>query len=1264
MRTSRLVATLALVGTLGTVPALGSRGATGTLPVGAQPVASLPLPSVPAIPSVPEAPSVPAIPSLPSTPSGSSGQDQVSANGPSGMNLTAAWQHFTTGSPGIVIAYVEGGINWHLGEARQLVNHIYVNFHELPIPCVGTTLATATMTVNGVVEACRPAYSTNIANYDIDHDGVVNAEEWAHDPRVKDLNGNGYIDPEDLIAAFSCYDRFTETIGTASWPGGKLACSNGAQGISNDGSAYPHAISGWNFYRGGNDPATADAAYTHSDDQMSAILSACPQCTIMPIKAGAEALDTTNELAKAWLFACQSGVSVIDSVTADIGYSSFMRSVISYCHSRGVVMVQASNDFDSTDHQGGMYWPHVVPGNGAVPDPQGTGWVRSDFTSWGTHSYLTVAGSSTTSQSTAEMGGLVGLLLSWGLKAYSEHLIPHPLTGPEALQVLRATARPVHDTRLTWPGAPGGWSLQYGYGIPDLARAMQAVAADRLPPVTSISSPDWYRLYDPTRITSVPITGRITAPGGGRFHWVVQAALGAQPSGRLWRTIGTGQATGSYSGKLATFYPSIVPKSFWAAPFRLSQSKLLSSTEQYAVTLRVIATDSRGLSGQSRRAVNVVHDGSWMHCFPMAIGSSGESQPALVDLQGTGNLDIVFGTSNGQIDAIDPVTCKELPGWPVDTAPVSVAGLPPGSGIDPGHQPIVADVAVGDLFHTGHLDVVATTLEGDVYAFDAHGKLLPGWPKSANANVAGLGVPRPNLSYTHLTADGTIAPPVLAHLAGSPGTLDVVQVAWDGEIHAWTPDGRDVAGWPVKPPAPSGQLPPGYVALDNQKLITAPAVAYLFGKAAGPDLVVRSEVTWVDNQTSGVGDFAFAYAYSSSGKELPGWPVRLPGLLELTDDAMEFLLEGSYQPTAVPIAAGVDDVAIAPVLTPPYLVDGLGKVVGTYGSFAPGAAGELGSIGRVLVHPASGASQAGRRAQESLSGAKGFVTDPGIGSSGGIGTPAPGSLSPDVPVPLGSSGAFGMVGGMLSYAQSETGLYSAADALLLQPNGGKGIQQYESLFPSTGGTERPGFPAPFQGVDFFGTPIMANVAANGLTDVVESGDSSALAAYGPLGTMVPGFPKWTTGWSFYAPSAGSLYANGRTDLVLTTREGYLFAWSTGGHSVANNQWWRAGHDEYNSDRYGTHSRPPGVPRHVEWHPGGHAASVVTFEAPGSRWYTGRVDLYRVTFGMGRAAPRSERVQATAPAGERQDIEVPGGAHSVTIQAVNRYGLLGRPITVR
>ena len=47
---------------------------------------------------------------------------KVSQLGPTGMNVDQAFSTYTEGDPNVLIAYVEGGINWHLGEAASLAD--------------------------------------------------------------------------------------------------------------------------------------------------------------------------------------------------------------------------------------------------------------------------------------------------------------------------------------------------------------------------------------------------------------------------------------------------------------------------------------------------------------------------------------------------------------------------------------------------------------------------------------------------------------------------------------------------------------------------------------------------------------------------------------------------------------------------------------------------------------------------------------------------------------------------------------------------------------------------------------------------------------------------------------------------------------------------------------------------------------------------------------------------------------------------------------
>src|SRR5205823_2388740 len=123
------------------------------------------------------------------------------------------------------------------------------------------------------------------------------------------------------------------------------------------------------------------------------------------------------------------------------------------------------------------------------------------------------------------------------------------------------------------------------------------------------------------------------------------------------------------------------------------------------------------------------------------------------------------------------------------------------------------------------------------------------------------------------------------------------------------------------------------------------------------------------------------------------------------------------------------------------------------------------------------------------------------------------------------------------------------------------------------------------------------------------GDSSVLHAYSPgTGAQALGFPKFTTGWTVYAPAVGDLDSDGKVEVAAMTREGYLMVWKTDGLSSANDQWWNARHDERNTGLYGLDTRPPGVLGDPSVSADG---TELRWTAPGDDWYTGAADHYEV-----------------------------------------------------
>src|SRR5438445_8278398 len=54
--------------------------------------------------------------------------------GAAGMSVDKTWSTFTKGRDDVLVAYMEGGINWRIGESCELRLRSYLNRGELPYP--------------------------------------------------------------------------------------------------------------------------------------------------------------------------------------------------------------------------------------------------------------------------------------------------------------------------------------------------------------------------------------------------------------------------------------------------------------------------------------------------------------------------------------------------------------------------------------------------------------------------------------------------------------------------------------------------------------------------------------------------------------------------------------------------------------------------------------------------------------------------------------------------------------------------------------------------------------------------------------------------------------------------------------------------------------------------------------------------------------------------------------------------------------------------
>ncbi|HXC52380.1 MAG TPA: hypothetical protein VN634_15975 [Candidatus Limnocylindrales bacterium] len=1163
--------------------------------------------------------------------------------GASGMSLEAAWNDIddwpplassggtfsSLGRPDALVAYIEGGVNYWDNGNTQLIKKIYINAAEAM-----------------AAPACAARYTPN-------GDPWLNVLDF---PGTPDHNGNGLLDPEDLIV--ECED-----------------------GVDDDGNGYTDDISGWDFYNRQNNPHSQDVTYGHHNGQMlngeaaindGGTLGACPLCMVMPIRAGAEALDRTDDLAQAFLFAADSGAASIATLTADLGYSSFMRQAQENLWQRGVLIAHSSNDFDSTDHQGGMYWPHSIPGNGVVKDNEGgvpvvptclpgtplclpgdtatrTFRQRSGQTSWGTRNMVSVAGTTSTSASTGTLGGILALLTSYGRTAAELGYIDGALTGPEVVQLMIATASDIDPSDFSavptaWP-TQAGWDLQTGYGRINVRHFQDELLHGNVRPVAWLNAPEWFTLYDPTVTPKVELFGHTEASRSPdhSYDWTLEWAVGAEPTDADFIEISTGTRSAAFDGKLGELDLSAIPASVYAKAFALSTGKELETTENYTVTLRVRVSYEKSpgvvLSGEERRSIFVHHDDDWMAGFPRRIRSGaecaggfqvaggtpgycfspgGEAQPALVDLAGLGHLQIVFGDTDGYLHAIDPLSGNELPGFPVTTDPspiIKSGGFPD---IEAGFEPMPSNIAVGDLDGDGRLSIVAGTSTGRIYAWDSHGHRRAGFPVLPATGVAPLESPRIPRQFSRMPHQGLFAAPTLSDWDGD-GDLEIIEAGYDGHIHLYDGDGSEVTSgnWPIQVRVPDS-VPITRPALNNPsdtrtpirmqdlRISSNPALAQLDDDPE-LEIVVRSQMsdTMPSDDIEVLSGVGHLIAYDHDGSYL--WTAKMDSAAFYYGSAQEFITEGSNSPAAADIDGdGKDEVVSNPVLsTSSYPFKGDGTAFGA----AP------------WTSPQEG------------------VVDPAL-------------PIPDVPLGFTTSGAFGSFAGTLTYAQPGSGAASIIGALLTAGSG-QPILNKERAWNAQTGEQLPGFPSKLQGLNFLGAPIFADITGDGLAEILDGGDSSALHGYmaGGLQAVLAGFPKFTTGWMLWSPGAADLDSDGTTEIVANTREGVTMVWHTPGLAASNSEWWRYGHDEWNTRRYGTDTRPPGILRDPVLDTAAHG---IAFTAPGDDWYAGSVAAYVVRYDGGE-----QSLAAAAAAGANETLAIPAAVSRGTVHAVDDAGNLGR-----
>ncbi len=1122
-------------------------------------------------------------PAVPATP-----QELLGVRGPS---VDLAWQ-VTTGRPDVVIAILDSGIQWEdAGAMGDLAAKVHLNAAELPLP---------EATTNG---------------YDRNQDGVFNLRDYladgthAQDGRVSDLNGNGVVDPQDLIRVFS-------------------------DGTDAEGNGYVDDIAGWDFHENDNDPFD-DVAYGHGtgeaeDSTAEAAngggVGTAPNATFIPIKVSDSFVSDANDFAKGVVFAVDSGASVIQEANGSLNNTLFAQDAIDYAYDRGVPVIASAADEESYHHNYPSNYNHTIPVN-SVRAQDGTFVENKTYlllngcTNYGGHNvHVAIPSNSCSSEATGRGAGIAALIVAQAKNLIDRGLLtPHPVTGTalsanEVKQVLGATADDIDfsgnlalstsssvkfgylsDLTATRFPSHAGRDKYFGYGRVNANQAVRSLSATTIPPEAEFVAPGWFHNLDPAVTPSVSIIGSAAAYRRAQaYDYTLEYGCGVDPVDAEYARPGHLIATGTPGGAidaavLGTWALGGVTADCAFDALTLPVADRDQFDEVFNVTIRLRVTDDLGNVGEDTRVVSVHHDPDLKLGFPKALHASGDSSPALADLNGDGRLDLVLATAAGEVHALD-ATGAELPGWPVttdlDVLHTGSAGFVSGAVGSAVHESVLSSVAVGDLERDGSLEVVVASTQGKLYVFSATGVPQAGFPVSTTPAFSDPAI----RNEANRLDPGFLATPALADI-DRDGSLEIIIGAMDRHLYVWRADGTPQPGFPILMvdrtvtavnPA-TGQvtwnLSSGQpVGSRGTKIVGSPAVGdidgdgfleivqgtneeYVRGEKGNVQIsffaglfglsAINGRVYAIDHE----GSLSPRVAGNPAGPYLPGWPVKIA---IFADDLLPTVGHGVSQGAALGDVDGdgADEVVVQGNNGPIYVLRGDGSSL--YGLSPKGFHVPLDyDIG--LAPPT---------ASESMD----FPLILAL-----LGNPTVADLDRD--------GGFEVVAGTAGTIK-----FVDQQAPARQEPGDHQL----SAWSVASGHMLATYPRIMEDMMFFGNPSVVDLDGDGLPEIVQGSGGGLVHAINHLGAEPAGWPKFTNGWVIPIPVAGDVDDDGLLEVAAASRDGFVYLWDAAGAASPNAVQWGG----FRHDRQRTGSLRSGVPAGVV--PSGCAAGVYAVDLKATR----------------------------------------------------------------
>jgi uncharacterized repeat protein (TIGR01451 family) len=879
-------------------------------------------------------------------------------------------------------------------------------------------------------------------------------------------------------------------------------------------------------------------------------------------------------------------------------------------------------------------------------------------------------------------------------------------TDPNQLQADATANHPAPSPLAESKAYPArkGYDEFYGYGRANLANSVGAVSQGKIPPEAEITSPDWYAQVDPSQPTAA-IDGHVFARGTP-YTCRVEVAPGSEPNNGLTTDIPPGdfkvvssswcdgtQHTSTFDGTLATLDLNDLKSRFPASNLSFNGPEPVPgppnfngrpNTEPFGFTVRVVATASVGgntVSGQDRRNLYLHRDQDMLPGFPKKLTGDGESSPALADIDGDNQNELIFGSSDGRVHALHR-DGSELPGWPVHTDPLPLhtgahaftSGEVPETA---SYGAIVSSASVGDIDHDGIPEIVASDLSGGkLYVWEPDGTLR--FKREANTDFSGKPLqPFVNVrrGKRYRTQHGFIGSPVLADLDGNGGNLEIVEANMDRHVYAWHADGSAVDGYPVlvidrskiNAIDPVTHAPTFKSTIGEEwnqgAIIDTTAVGDLTGDGK-PEIVIGTNEEYQPSADGGVN----AGNLNTASLAL----IAASGALEFANSRLYAIKPGGEPggPTVSgpsPFLAGwPKKIAFINKELLPVVGEGItgSPAIGTVNCQMGGSGPKVAAIsagGPAYLFNPNGSSCYGQS-----------FDDGGRQQDNAMQTDFPASTDKyDTPaIPAVGHPTFGTFTAGTTFLVPATGAIRALDAAANEYQGG---QDFVAAYDPTTGQFRSGFPSPVNDLQFLTGPSVGDL--DGLPGEEIVGGTASLDLYGMNQAGQPldpsAWPKLTSDWTVADPVIGSLGttdtdASARKVVVSLTRNGTVLAYGTDAPSCSASSWPRFHHDNASSGDFARDAVSPGKPYDAAL-----AGNNVSFKAPGDDLLCGTANHYEVVqsntpitgANFSSAEPVAGAPAPQAP-GTTQSLSLPANPKRfLAIRAVDEQGNVGRPAVV-